>query len=47
MCLASVVYNQEYLKSKLHSKNKCRSHPFMAHLPEVSFFVFFIIQNNN
>jgi uncharacterized membrane protein len=43
MCLASVVYHQEYLKSKLHSKNKFRLHPFMAHLPEVHFLHVFLL----
>jgi hypothetical protein len=35
MCFASVVYHQTYLKEKLDAKHKFRSHPFMAHLPEV------------
>jgi hypothetical protein len=39
MCLASLVFHHGYLKNKLHSKHRFRSHPFMSHLPEVSSIV--------
>lgn len=48
MCFACVVYHNQFLQDHLHTINRFRSHPSMAHLPQVTivFFVFGFLHTN-